>query len=391
LFGVGGNEQLLDDSASFDADADILLSGGPYSDIQLELPAAAPSYAPAPEPQAYTTYPLYQDSGMLKLGVQDGEYFYCRYVRHQLLGGALCNELCIDGEQLQTHFEQQHDSFTRIEEPYRAICSVCQSLNSYALGPCAGCGRNNMIQVWVCGSSIRSTSYQRQAPDGMDYQAFNSSSAPYNPSYGMNMDSQWGPPGADQGNYNGGATYGYGNGFQGGNNYGAYGGPGNQGYDYTPQNDSNPGGNQYQGSNYRTASQIVQEGPVTVAVLLLSTAKERWRRQKLLLFFSLILLVAITFGFTHDWIFSKLLMAGPKAAAGIRSNLAVMGLGVVMASFGVCLSVKQLATRRVRRAQCVCTLIDGFIVADADEKYRDREVVLFMLLPMRIFLSNALM
>jgi hypothetical protein len=224
----------------------------------------------------------------------------------------------------------------------------------------------------------------------MDYPPFSSSSAPYNPSYGMNMDSQWGAPGADQGNYNGGATYGYGNGFQGGNNYGAYGGPGSQGYDYTPQNDSNPRGNQFQGNNFRTASQIVQKCPVTVGILLLSTAKERWRRQKLLLFF-LILLVATTFGFTHDWIFSKLLMAGTKAAAGIRNNLTVMGLGVVMASFGVCLSVKQLATRRVRRAQCVCTLIDGVLVADADENDRDREVVRFMLLPMRIFLSSALM
>jgi hypothetical protein len=390
LFGVGGNEQLLDDLASFNADVDIQLSGGPYSDIQLELPAAAPSYAAAPEPQAFTSYPLYQDSGMLKLGVQNGEYFYCQYVRHQVLGG-LCNELCIDGEQLQTHFEQQHGSFTRLEEPYRAICSFCESLNSYALGACNRCGRNGLIQVWVCGNSIRPASYQRQAPDGMDYPPFSSSSAPYNPSYGMNMDSQWGAPGADQGNYNGGATYGYGNGFQGGNNYGAYGGPGSQGYDYTPQNDSNRGGSQFQGSNFRTASQIVHKVPVTVGILLLSTAKERWRRQKLLLFFVLILLVAITFGFTHDWIFSKLLMAGQKAAAGIRSNLPVMGIGVVMASFGVCLSVKQLATRRVRRAQCVCTLIDGVLVADADENNRDREVVRFMLLPMRIFLSSALM
>jgi hypothetical protein len=127
-------------------------------DLAALQPSSYPRRAPAPEPQAFTSYPLYQDSGMLKLGVQNGEYLYCQYVRHQVLGG-LCNELCVDGEQLQTHFEQQHSSFTRIEEPYRAICSFCESLNSYALGACARCLRNNMIQVWVCGNSIRPASY----------------------------------------------------------------------------------------------------------------------------------------------------------------------------------------------------------------------------------------
>jgi hypothetical protein len=236
--------------------------------------------------------------------------------------------------------------------------------------------------------SIRPESYQPQAPDGMDFQPFNSSSAPYHPSYGMsNMPSQWAAPGADQGNFNGGANFGYG--FQGGNNYGAYGGPGNQGYDYNPQNDSNPGGNQFQGNNFQAASQIVQKSDVTVRTLL-STAKQRWRRQKLLLLF-LILLFAITFGFTHDWIFSKLRMAGPKAAAGMQSHLPVMGLGVVMASFGVCLSVKQLAERRIRREQCVSTgiLWKGVSYMCTDKVYRDRDLVRFMLLRMRVYLSSA--
>jgi hypothetical protein len=114
-----------------------------------------PSFPRRAAAPAFTSYPLYPVSGMLKLGVQNGDYFYCQYGRYQALGG-LCNELCIDGEQLQTHFEQQHGSFTRIEEPYRAICSFCKSLNGYALGACPGCGRKGLIQVWVCGKSIRS-------------------------------------------------------------------------------------------------------------------------------------------------------------------------------------------------------------------------------------------
>jgi hypothetical protein len=124
-------------------------------DLATLQPSSYTGHAAAPEPQEFTSYPLYQVSGMLKLGFKIGEYFYCQSALHQFHLGH-CNEPCIDGEQLQTHFEQQHSSFTRMEVPYRAICCVCEYLNSDASGACSMCGRYGLIQIWVCGNSIRS-------------------------------------------------------------------------------------------------------------------------------------------------------------------------------------------------------------------------------------------
>jgi len=134
--------------------------------------------------------------------------------------------------------------------------------------------------------------------------------------------------------------------YQGGNTYG---GTGNQAYGYDGSNGSGSVGNQFQANIFGGARQMALNGPHTFRILF-ANGQHKGRRLRFLILLML-LLVAIAFGFTHDWIISKARMAIPRAAGGIRSHLPVMGFVGIFASIATCLSVKHLTVQRVRQAR----------------------------------------
>lgn len=141
-------------------------------------------------------YVDYQNGQMIALGVLRGFFYYCTHL------DGLCQQAFEDPEALQSHFET-HFAYNRINPAYRYMCSSCNNMNSYIMGPCYNCGSEGTIETWIYGSYIRMQTFQQFKPDGQDF--FRNDSAPYFPSmdYGMgNLSMNFGHGnGMDNNNY----------------------------------------------------------------------------------------------------------------------------------------------------------------------------------------------
>jgi len=368
---------------SFPAQLDIQSPGAGY-ESQPEISAPATLYDISRDiPIDQGPYSTHQDGHPVAIGVLRNGFYVCQ---HEHLRG-LCEQVWNDPEELQLHFELAHFSFIRNNPAHRYICFVCKGLNNYDVGLCLNCGTNGPIELWIYGTYIRTPSYPRQSSDGHDSHRFinppgscyqsSSFTVPTVP----NMDFQW-DRGMNDGNFGGGTNQGQFD-FRDGN---AYGGPGSQGYGYDPSNASGSGSNNYQGNMFGGARQMRQNSPFTFRVLY-AKAQQRSRGQTLFLVF-LLLLILTLFSFTHDWVIAKAKMGIPRAAAGFRNHLPMMGFVGIVASFAICLSMKHLAVQRVRRARCVSitVILDDLAYKCTDDTLRDL-VVLCMLL--RILLSRS--
>jgi hypothetical protein len=172
----------------------------------------------------------------------------------------------------------------------------------------------------------------------------------------------------------------------GGNNQGqyshrggsGYGKTGNQGNWWNASTGSGSGSNQHQG-NFLGGRQMAWDGPYTFHFWC-AKAQQKGRRLKFLIFL-LLALLAITLGFTYDWIIGKARMAIPRATAGIRSHLAVTGFVILMASIGMCLSIQHLTVQRLRRARSVSItiILDHLAKKHADDILRDLDVLCTLL------------
>ena len=350
LLGLGQNEELLFPPTALDTThLDAQSPGGVFHDPLAEIPAPDPSHYRATD-MSTGPYSTYQNNDMVAIGVGRG-YFYCQHL------DGLCQEYFEDSDSLQTHFEINHFPFTRINPAHRLLCSVCHCLNNYPTGPCSQCGTHGSIELWIYGHFIRIPSRRRHGPDTQDLRNVSSSNKYYSSSYGQpSIDSQWDADPNNNGSFGDGANEGHYH-YQDGNTYS---GPPPQGYDYGSYNGPQPGGYQSQGNSFSWARQTAPIDSNAVRFWY-SKAVQTCRHHKLVLL-TFILLVAIMLGFTHDWIISKTRMAIPRAAAGFRTHLPMIGFVSVLGSGVMCWSLKHLSVQRVRRAQCVSTLSPSVIV-----------------------------
>lgn len=286
---------------------------------------------------------------MVAIGVRRG-YFYCQHL------DGLCQEYFDNSDALQTHFEITHFPFTRINPAHRLLCSVCHCLNNFSTGPCSQCGARGSIELWVYGHFIRIPSCQRYDPDTQDLlRNVSSSSQFYSSSYAPpSVDSQWGADPNNNSSFGGGTNQGHYHYHDRDGN--TYSGPPPQGFDYDPYSGSQQGSYQSRGNAYKWARQTTPIDSITVRVCC-TKAVETCRRHKILLL-TLALMVTISLGFTHDWIISKARLAVPRAAAGLRKHLPMIGFASVLASGAMCWCFKHLSVQRVRRAQCVSFAIN---------------------------------
>jgi hypothetical protein len=369
LIGIG--TQLSDIGMEFDHTLDILSpgAGGNYGNTQTETPAPATLNFLAPNlPTANPNpYAAFRHGELFSIGCFRGDMFQCEHLQ-------LCQQRFNTAEELQLHFGAVHFAFTQIDPAHRYICSSCRFMSVYPDDLCS-CGTYENTELWICGHFIKTPWYQRQASDGSDFQGDRPGSNYSDPaSYsGPDMNFPW-DPNMNSGNFGGGGNNKSQFNYPSGNTYGR---TGSQGYGWNASNGSGSGSNYFQG-NFFGARQMPWDGQYTLQVWC---AKAQQKARYLNLLILLLLFLAITLGFTHNWIITKARMAIPRAAAGIRSHLPIVGFGVLMASIAVCHAIAHLTGQRARRARCVSItiLLDRLAKKHADEVLRDLDVLCTLL------------
>ncbi len=357
--GIGENMgQALGDLGNLDTtQLDIQSPGGEaYGDILLDIPAPATLLHVAPDLPDYSPNPYtsYQDGQMIAIGVQRDGYFYCQHL------DGLCDEFFPNSEDLQAHFELFHFPFTRIDPAHRYMCSSCAHLNNDTFGPCSNCLSMGTIELWIYGNFIRIPFFQRHAPDTQDISNFLPATLFSNTSYSFSNagDEQWGQ-GGNYGGYTNTGGYGLGGGGGGGNAFG-----GSQ-HGYQPSNNSNYSTNHFQGNMLDRARQLAT-GPSSVRVLY-GKVHEIFHHHKQIAFLLLLLLVVVILSVTHDWIFAKVRQVIPRLSSEFRAHLPLRGFLGMVASFGTCLSVKQMAAQRLRHTR----LVSPFHLYALEDKHAD--------------------
>jgi len=167
------------------------------ADVPIHRAVAGPPNLSQMSAIAYSDpYETYQSGRMFPLGVLRGFFFFCAHL------DGLCHHPFEDTEALQTHFES-HFSYTRIQNPYRLVCSFCQWINDLPGGPCSYCSREGTMETWVYGHYIQAPTYQRYGPDGHDF-LHNNPAALFFPSMGPYemSNNDFGLGGMDHGNGN---------------------------------------------------------------------------------------------------------------------------------------------------------------------------------------------
>jgi hypothetical protein len=366
FLGIGA--QLPDIDMDFDAlDMDILSPGpgGNYDNTQAERPAPAALNLLAPNlpisnPNPYATF---QHGCLFSIGcLRDGQ-FQCQHLQ-------LCQQRLNTAEELETHFETAHFEYTRIKPAHRYICSRCQVTSLFPNGPCA-CATPESIETWICGHFIKRQWYQRDNTDGSDFRGFRPGSNFDSHLYGRpNNNSPW-DPNVDRGNFGaGGNSQGQFN-YYGGNSYGMTGNP-EFGWNF---NGSGSGSNRYQG-NLFGARQMAWDGQHSLEILCWK-AQQHGPRLKVLLLL-LLVLFALTFGFTYIWIMTKARMAIPQVTASIRCHLPILGFVILLSSLAMCPLI-QFLTLRGERCVSTAIILDYRATKPADDRQRDLDFFCILL------------
>jgi hypothetical protein len=366
FLGIGA--QLPDIDMDFDAlDMDILSPGpgGNYDNTQAERPAPAALNLLAPNlpisnPNPYATF---QHGCLFSIGcLRDGQ-FQCQHLQ-------LCQQRLNTAEELETHFETAHFEYTRIKPAHRYICSRCQVTSLFPNGPCA-CATPESIETWICGHFIKRQWYQRDNTDGSDFRGFRPGSNFDSHLYGRpNNNSPW-DPNVDRGNFGaGGNSQGQFN-YYGGNSYGMTGNP-EFGWN---SNGSGSGSNRYQG-NLFGARQMAWDGQHSLEILCWK-AQQHGPRLKVLLLL-LLVLFALTFGFTYIWIMTKARMAIPQVTASIRCHLPILGFVILLSSLAMCPLI-QFLTLRGERCVSTAIILDYRATKRADDRQRDLDFFCILL------------
>ncbi|KAH8660985.1 hypothetical protein BGZ60DRAFT_116320 [Tricladium varicosporioides] len=339
LLGLGQNEELLQTSGQFDSShLEIASPGGQFQDPLAEISVPVP--CPPSSDMDYLSqefssdpYSSYQHGDMLPIGVLRGNFF-CQY------RDGNCLQFFERAEDLLLHFECDHFAFTRIDPASRLVCGNCRHFNFSHNEPCFYCGDLNAMEVWIYGNYIRTPSLPRYPPSRQDLQMNSTGSVSYYPSSsysGPAFDSQ-GDPGMDHGSFNG--SYGNFNhqlddtyagsdmGSQG--DYGGFGGS---------FNSAGPG-SQYQGNMFARAWHSISRSAHSVQIH--RSRKTRSYRYGRTIVLTLILFLAITFGFTYDSTFSAIRMALPKAISTFRAHLPAIGFVSILVSFTMYSSVRHI-------------------------------------------------
>jgi hypothetical protein len=176
------------------------------------------------------------------------------------------------------------------------------------------------------------------------------------------------------GNFGGGGNN-QGQFYQGGNTYGR---TGNQGYGWNASNGSGSGSNQFQESFFG-ARATAWDSQFSLQIWC-AKAQQKGRHMNFVILL-IVLLLAITFGYTHDWIITKARMAIPRATAGVRPQLPIIGFVLLMAPIAVSLVINHLTVQRAQRVRCVSLtiILDRLAKQHADEVLRDLDILCTLL------------
>lgn len=344
-----------------DMDIDILSSGpeGNYDNTQAERPALATLNLLAPnlttsDPNPYATF---QHGAPFLLGCfRDGQ-FQCFHLQR-------CLQRLDTADELQNHFATKHFEYTRIYPAHRFICSKCNLTSLFPNDPCS-CGTLDNIEMWICGHFIKRPWYQRESSDGTDFQGYQPGSKFDSPSFGG---SNTGAPGDPNPNNGGNVGGGFNN--QGPSNYqGAYDRTGNQGFRWNGSNGSGSGSNQYQ-RNFFGARQMALDGQYSFQIWCSKVQPKGWHLNWLLIL--LLLLFAVAFGLTHNWVVTKARME--TLATKIGPHVAVLGFAILTMPIVMQLLIQHLTFRRAREVS-ITIILDHLAKKRADDFQRDLDVL----------------
>ena len=383
FLGIGaqlpGTEAQPLDNDEMDIELDDILSSGPqgiYDKTQAERPAPAAINYVAPDLSIITPnpYATFQHGALFSLGCKRDNQFHCTYL-------GLCQQRLNTAEELESHFANSHFEYTRIDPSSRYICSNCKSVK-IEMDPCR-CPTSDFIELWICGHFIKRQWFQRESSDGSDFQGFRPGANDFDPnSYGgPNPNAPWDPNMNRRHFGSGGNSQGHFS-FQGGNTYGR---TWNQQGGWNASNGSGSGSNQYQG-HFRGAWQMAMDGQYKFQIWCMKAQHKD--RHQMSLFLLLVLLLAIIFGFTHDWLVMKARMAVPRVIASIRSHLPALGLFLIMVPIAIHLSIRHLSFKRARRVSITILFVDHLAKKHADDVQRDVDA-LFTLLRTALYRLHA--
>ncbi len=349
LFGIGGNLQLLQPESYLDnGTLDLLSPGGAHEEAQVDYSKPMEIY---PQPSVpivpENPYATYTDNMMFPIGVKRGYTFCCLYLGH-------CSASLNNEEELQTHFEQKHFCFTRIDPPQRFVCSSCLGHNQLQSDFCCKCFIEGSVQIWIYGNYIKPPSFHRQAPDRQNLFTLTSPSIPFDTaSYtSSGIEFQW-DLNMDDDDLNGGTRYtGFGNGGNG------LGGAADDGFNIFPFNGADMNGDPSRG-NYFTGHSSSAQGPLHNFQFAIIEARPRPPRLELI---SLLLLLAVAiFSYLgHIVVTSKTEATFREAIGEYHTHLPLVGLLVIAASFVIFFLFKLFSEKREQQRTRALNVLSTF-------------------------------
>lgn len=265
-------------------------------------------YPPALRLDAGTElYTGYGHGAVFIVGKRLDDYYCCQHFSG-------CQQMCLDLDALQEHFELCHFSYTRIDPPIRHICSNCNAVQSEAWIRCYNCNLHDIIQTLVHGHFIRDPEIYydpETGPAPLQYGGAYFGSA--HASSMVDVEAGTDPYGGYGPDYD--PTH-YGD-SQDSN---PYGGTSDQGFSFNGNDDGNvgDGGNESSHTNYyRYARSLSMKR--SALRLLPTKIRQHVQRLKHVLFL-ILSIIAIILYLTHDELIRQAQQAFPQAGPEIREH-----------------------------------------------------------------------
>jgi hypothetical protein len=119
-----------------------------------------------------------QDGTLILIGDLEDRAYHCRH--------SGCGLGFQDVDDLQSHFETTHFTYSRIHPPDRVVCSECQYLDNLIDDlQCRQCGDASQFEYCIYGQFMSTHSYRRYPSDGQDLQQYTpTTTSHYAASYG---------------------------------------------------------------------------------------------------------------------------------------------------------------------------------------------------------------